>query len=368
MDAQLLRTSLLLAVAWILGAGDARGAHYGAAPAYRPAAAPAATVQSQSFSVTAPTPEFARKMCEAAEYYRHALAVDWLGAPLPPWQDVCPIHVTVGPHLGAGGATSFVFVNGQPRQWKMEIQGSPERLLDSVLPHEITHMIFASHFGCPLPRWADEGAATSVEHISERTKQDQLLIQFLTTNRGIAFNQMFAMREYPRDILPLYSQGYSLARYLIAQGGRRKFVEYVRDGLQWNNWTAATHRHYGLRSLSELQISWLDWVRQGSPEIRVPAPEQAPHATAVAGSLTPPSTAVPATLAIVTPDAQGESGLVPLPAGPAARAHGVPLADTHPVAHDQVYVSSSQDSWYTLQRDLATSRPAGVTTDLRPVK
>ena len=103
----------------------------------------------------------------------------------------------VGPHLGAGGATTFTFINGQPRDWHMEIQGSRERILDSVLPHEITHTIFATHFGRPLPRWADEGAATSVEHVSERTKQDQLLIQFLTSNRGIAFNHMFAMKEYP---------------------------------------------------------------------------------------------------------------------------------------------------------------------------
>ena len=191
------------------------------------------------------------------------LAIEWLGDELPPWQEPCPIQVIVGPHLGAGGATTFTFINGQPRDWHMEIQGSQERILDSVLPHEITHTIFATHFGCPLPRWADEGGATSVEHVSERTKQDQLLIQFLTSNRGIAFNHMFAMKEYPPDILPLYSQGYSLARYLIAQGGKHKYVNYVLDGMRWNNWTAATQKHYGLRSLSELQINWLDWVRQG---------------------------------------------------------------------------------------------------------
>ena len=37
------------------------------------------------------------------------------------------------------------------------------RILDSVLPHEITHTIFATHFGQPLPRWADEGACTTVD-------------------------------------------------------------------------------------------------------------------------------------------------------------------------------------------------------------
>ena len=49
--------------------------------------------------------------------------------------------------------------------------------------------------------------------------------------RGIAFPQMFAMREYPADVLPLYSQGYSLARYLIERGGRHKYVSFVGDGL-----------------------------------------------------------------------------------------------------------------------------------------
>ena len=59
-----------------------------------------------------------------------------------------------------------------------------------------------------------------------------MLDQFLRTGRGIAFNQMFAMTEYPQDIMPLYAQGYSLAEYLIQIGGRRKYVEFLADGLQ----------------------------------------------------------------------------------------------------------------------------------------
>ena len=122
----------------------------------------------------------------------------------------------------------------------MTIQGSLERMLDSVLPHEVTHTIFATHFRQPLPRWADEGACTTVEHVSERAKAAMMLIEFLRTGRGIAFNQMFAMKEYPHDVMPLYSQGYSLARYLVAQGGKRKFLDFLADGLRDENWTRAT--------------------------------------------------------------------------------------------------------------------------------
>ena len=73
-------------------------------------------------------------------------------------------------HLGAGGATSFVFEHGEVFGWRMTIQGSLVRILDSVLPHEVTHTIFATHFRQPLPRWADEGACTTVEH-HQRTSQ-----------------------------------------------------------------------------------------------------------------------------------------------------------------------------------------------------
>jgi len=225
------------------------------------------SVRSEHFIVSAPSRELAEEICQAAETMRRDLAIEWLGQELPPWREPCPIQAHVHPQLGAGGVTSFMFDRGQPWGWTMSIQGSRERVLDSVLPHEITHTIFATHFGRPLPRWADEGACTTVESPVEKSKQDKFLIQFLTSDRGIPFNDMFAMKDYPADILPLYSQGYSLARYLIQQGGKRKFVNYVGEGMQTNNWTAATKKHYGFTSLSDLQVTWVDWVKQGSPDI-----------------------------------------------------------------------------------------------------
>jgi hypothetical protein len=248
MDARLAHAAILAAV--VLSAGAGR-------PYY--------SARSQHFIVTAPTAQLAQEVSAAAEAYRRDLAIEWLGHELPEWRDICPITVKLDP--GAGGATSFIFQGGFPTQWTMQIQGTRERILDSVLPHEITHTIFATHFGRPLPRWADEGGSTTVEHASEKTKQDNLLIRFLTTDRGIAFNDMYKMKEYPRDILPLYSQGYSLARYFIEQGGKRKFVEYVGEGMATNNWTATTRKYYGFNSLSDLQVTWVDWVRKGSPAL-----------------------------------------------------------------------------------------------------
>jgi hypothetical protein len=247
MEARLVRAALLVAAILSMGAGR-----------------PYHSVRSQHFIVSAPTPQLAEEICKAAEQFRRDLAIEWLGHQLPEWQGPCPIRADVAPNLGAGGATSFVFRGGVPTEWTMQIQGSRERVLDSVLPHEITHTIFATHFGGPLPRWADEGACTMVEHESEKAKQDRFLIQFLKSDKGIPFNHMFKMKDYPADILPLYSQGYSLARFLIQQSSKPKFVEYVGEGMRTGNWTNATRNHYGFNSLSDLQVTWLEWVRKGS--------------------------------------------------------------------------------------------------------
>ena len=236
-----------------------------------------APVASENFVVYAEDASFAQRIANEAERFRRELSMEWLGYEIKPWQERCPITVEIGMH--AGGETSFAFMippqggRGYPTGWQMKIFGSPERLLDAVLPHEITHTIFATHFGRPLPRWADEGACTTVEHVSERSKNHDMLISFLggTPSRGIPFNRMFTMKNYPHDILPLYAQGYSLAKFLIQQKGRRHFLDYLstgmsieQPGLELAAWDSATERHFGYKDLSELQLAWIDWVRSGS--------------------------------------------------------------------------------------------------------
>jgi hypothetical protein len=229
--------------------------------------------QSANFIIETPDPGFAQLLSQTAERYRHDLAVEWLGQPMPNWSQPCVMNVQVGQYLGNGGSTTFVFDRGEVFNWRMTIQGNPQHILDSVLPHEITHMVFASHFRQPLPRWADEGGATSVEHASEKNKHRVMLNEFLRTGRGIAFNQMFAMTDYPADIMPLYAQGYSLAEFLIQSGGRRRYIEFLGDGLQGDDWPSAVRRHYGIQDLGALQNTWLAWVGQGMPPLR-PRPEQ----------------------------------------------------------------------------------------------
>lgn len=241
----------------------------------------AANQRTQNFLVHAPSQALANQVAEAAERYRRDLATYWLGQPLPPWPAPCPIRVVSGPNLAAQGVTTY---NPRPvRDFQMEVVGTPERILDSVLPHEVTHTILATHFGRPLPRWADEGICTTVEHHDERHKHEIKLREFLRSRRGIAMNQMFLMTEYPHDVLPLYAQGYSVCRFLIAQKGPRTFINFLQDYMHRPSWTANVKKHYEYDSLKELQDYWLAWVDEGSTDVTKYAKVQIP--TAGTGSL-----------------------------------------------------------------------------------
>ena len=251
-------------------------------------AAQGAAYRTANFTVDAPSAGLAQEVGDMAEYWRRQLAQQWLGKELPTWSEPCPIKVILRP--GAGGETSFVFDRGHVFGWRMQIQGSRERILDSVLPHEVTHTIFASHFRQPLPRWADEGACTTVEHASEVSKMESMLIKFLRTKKGIRFSDMFAMKNYPQEVLPLYAQGHSVAKFLISQHGKRKFLDFLGDGLQDENWPRAVSDHFGHPNLQALQNSWMDWIRADRPELQLLA--TAAHESVRTASLEVPAVAI----------------------------------------------------------------------------
>jgi len=260
--------------------------------------AQAATFKTANFVVTASTDEIARRVANCAEYWRHELAIQWLGQPLPKnWYQPCPISVQVG-QMGAGGQTTFTFENGEVYGWKMQVQGTLERVLDSVIPHEVNHTIFATHFRRPLPRWADEGAATLFEHESEQARQMQLLNRVITTSRRIPLNDLLTIREYPtdmQDVLTLYAEGYSLAGYLVGskgEQGRQVYIRFLEDAHQMG-WEKAIHRHYGYTSIALLEQQWTGWIVAGSPPLSTPGTAIAQNETTANAVTTASPTASP---------------------------------------------------------------------------
>lgn len=230
-----------------------------------------ASYTTPNFQVEAPTREFAEQVGQAAEYYRRELSISWTGKVMRDWAARCPITVQVG-NMGAGGATTFSFDRGEVYGWKMRVQGSEERILDSVLPHEINHTIFACYFRRPLPRWADEGAASLIEHESERMRLQAITEQVRGTARKIPLRKLLPMKEYPadqQDVLTLYAEGYSLVDYLMQHGDKRKYLSFLKTAFS-GGWEKSLEQHYGFSSIDQLEIEWDRWTVAGSPRLNLP--------------------------------------------------------------------------------------------------
>lgn len=231
-----------------------------------------ASFNSPNFAVTAQDPDFAKQVAEAAEVYRQELAIAWTGKEMPRWASRCPIQVKAG-QLGAGGATTFQFDRGEVYGWNMQVQGTEERILDSVLPHEINHTVFACYFRRPLPRWADEGAASLIEHESERGRLKKIHEQVMNSNKKIPLKKLLAMKDYPTDqqqVLTLYAEGYSLADFLIQQSDRRKYLQLLSQSFT-DGWERALRDQYGYERIELLEKELDQWILAGSPSLATPA-------------------------------------------------------------------------------------------------
>jgi hypothetical protein len=235
-------------------------------------AAPAAEFRTKNFTVSAPTKELAKAFGEAAEKYRVEKAMEWLGTRMPDWDQPCPLSVAVKNTSDGGGATHFSFnpSGGGVVGRKMEIFGGVQKMLHSVLPHEVTHTVLAHRFGRPVPRWADEGGSVLSENDEERHLHDVRCREMLNAGRGIPLGHLFALEEYPRDMHVLYAEGYSVVQFLVDRGGREKFLNFVEQGMKRGNrnWEQAV-QVYGFNSTDELQTAWIGHLK--NPNARLVA-------------------------------------------------------------------------------------------------
>lgn len=216
--------------------------------------------QSNNFVVESPAEYFSKQVAEVAEKTRKEQAIAWLGYELPAWSKPCPIKVTVAQNSG-GGATSFAFDSGRLLGMSMRVEGPTDKLLQCVIPHEVTHTIFASYFQRPVPRWADEGGSVCDESKDERLKHDQMCREFLNSRRAMPLSRLFALTEYPSDVMVLYAQGFSVTNHLINLKGKKAFIQFLTYA-QSRGWDEALRVTYSINSTAELEQQWLKTLQE----------------------------------------------------------------------------------------------------------
>lgn len=192
------------------------------------------SVFAQSFKVVSQTPNAKRYEAQAQRYYTN-VSTYWFGKAHPNlWK---PVRITVREgRMGAGGSSSFSYVlNEQTGEThvvniSMTTQGTTQRIFDSVIPHEVAHVVIHVKKRKPFSRFFDEGMAAIWEHQSELAHQHATLRQHLNSlpPSKVWMDEI----SYPSDmktVLRLYAQGWWMTSCLLEQFGKEKFIAFILD-------------------------------------------------------------------------------------------------------------------------------------------
>jgi hypothetical protein len=83
----------------------------------------------------------------------------------------------------------------------------------------------------------------------------------LNAGRGMPLRRLFALKEYPSDVMVLYAQGYSVSKFLVESSDRQTFLNFIGHGMQWG-WEDASKTYYRYRGVDEMEQAWLDSLRK----------------------------------------------------------------------------------------------------------
>ncbi len=229
----------------------------------------AASHRTENFDVSASSSATAQLIARQAEDLRSTLSQEWLGASLPAWPQRCVVQVNTGVDR-LSGDTTYTIVHGRVTRWQMVLNGPVERIVETLLPHEVLHTILASHFRNAVPRWADEGAALSVEAEADRHRLWAQEGARLTKGPWQPLQEMFNTDTYPEDrgnLRAFYAQGAVVTEFLLA-GGKTRFLEFIQLGMR-DGWDRSAAACYGFADVASLESAWIGWLRNKRPVVVV---------------------------------------------------------------------------------------------------
>ena len=143
--------------------------------------------------------------------------------------------------------------------------------LDSLLPHEITHLIFRDYVGFKgeVPLWLDEGVAQWEEPEKRRIAR-AVMKSYLINDYAYPLvhlcqldirnvNVEFAVRLF-------YTQSISIIEFLVTRYGTDKFIIFCRELRDGKNLEEALKFSYptNIRNLKDLEEQWKSHVLEAS--------------------------------------------------------------------------------------------------------
>jgi hypothetical protein len=176
------------------------------------------------------------------------------------WDKRCRIFLypDAREYLQTTGAASWSMGHVKIAQKEISTYIRQETFFDTILPHEIGHIIFRELVGYnkALPLWLDEGVACMQEHEGkERLAAAKRLVEL---NLHIHFDELSKIRDVS-VIIPFifYNESASIIDFLLRRFGRNKFIDFCRSLRDEENWEQSLKGVYKVKNLDELEKLWV---------------------------------------------------------------------------------------------------------------
>ena len=138
--------------------------------------------------------------------------------------------------------------------------------LGSVLPHELTHLIFRDFVGIEnnsIPLWLDEGLAMANEE-AKRIFFDQWVHRIISEKRWVPIGSMTQIRSLngtsTEQAAIFYAQAQSMVRFLLRSGEPSRFIQLCRDLRDGSSLENALRKNYP-RQFETIEVFEKEWVR-----------------------------------------------------------------------------------------------------------
>lgn len=140
---------------------------------------------------------------------------------------------------------------------------------DSLLPHELGHIIFYEFIGnqhADIPRWFDEGVAMYQEK-AQRWGSHQIVKKALREETFIPLEQLsqtLLRQDSSKEFVELfYAESASVVYFLIKEHGDFRFLNFcrqLRDGNPFDRALALSYPHF--RTLKQFNEAWVFYLER----------------------------------------------------------------------------------------------------------
>jgi len=182
------------------------------------------------------------------------------------WEKACKIYLyaTAKEYYDSTGQPEWSGATAYLKERTIRTFIRREMFLDTILPHEMAHLIFREFVGykVPLPLWLDEGVSSLMENNKRK--------EYLFLAKSLAKSQIFIplpkLTRIVREglVMPgvFYAESASVIEFLLQKYGREKFVDYCRRLRDNKNWELSLKEAYKFKDLSEMNDKWLEFLLQ----------------------------------------------------------------------------------------------------------